>query len=91
MVDEEVEEVEVKEFGEYIVADPGIGHGQLTFRGTRILVTVVLEQVASGTDWADITRSWRGKVPHQAITDAVTLARNALASTHDEYRLAAAG
>ena len=85
------DEVEVKEFGAYIVADPRICHGQLTFRGTRILVTVVLEQVASGMDWADITRSWRGKVSHQAIADAVTLAANALVTTHDEYRLAAAG
>jgi uncharacterized protein (DUF433 family) len=32
----------------YIVADPAICHGQPTFRGTRILLSDVLEQVASG-------------------------------------------
>ena len=31
-------EVEVKEFGKHIVADPRICHGQWTFRGTRIMV-----------------------------------------------------
>jgi uncharacterized protein (DUF433 family) len=48
------DEVEVKEFGAYIVADPRICHGQLTFRGTRILVEVVLQQVARGMDWDEI-------------------------------------
>jgi uncharacterized protein (DUF433 family) len=32
----------------YIVADPTICHGEPTFRGTRILVADVLEQVESG-------------------------------------------
>jgi hypothetical protein len=31
-----------KELGQYIVADPEICHGQLTFKGTRILVSDVL-------------------------------------------------
>lgn len=37
-----------KLFGRYIVTDPEIGHGQPTFRSTRILVADVLEQVAEG-------------------------------------------
>ena len=37
------------EFGQYIVADPGVCHGQPTFKGTRVLVWVVLEQLADGT------------------------------------------
>lgn len=32
--------------GRYIVADPEICHGEPTFRGTRILVSDILEQVA---------------------------------------------
>jgi uncharacterized protein (DUF433 family) len=34
--------------GRFIVTDPDICHGQPTFRGTRILVAHVLEQIAEG-------------------------------------------
>jgi uncharacterized protein (DUF433 family) len=34
--------------GRYIVADPAVCHGQPTFRGTRILVANVLEQLSAG-------------------------------------------
>ncbi len=37
-----------KVLGRYIVSDPKIGHGKPTFRGTRVFVADVLEQVASG-------------------------------------------
>src|SRR5438105_7806790 len=67
-----------KEFGEYIVADPNICHGQLTFRGTRIFVEDVLDQVARGMDWNAITREWRGSVSRAAIAEAVRLASTAL-------------
>jgi hypothetical protein len=40
--------------GRFIVADPAICHGQPTFRGTRILVADVLEQVAAGVAWETI-------------------------------------
>jgi len=36
------------ELGEYIVADPQIRHGKPTFKGTRVMVFQVLEQVACG-------------------------------------------
>ena len=71
-------EDEVKVFGAYIVADPRICHGQLTFRGTRILVEVVLQQVARGMDWDEIVGEWRGKDPRDAIVEAITLAGAAL-------------
>jgi|GEM_PF-496196 len=60
--------------GEYIVADPAICHGKPTFKGTRVMVYQVLEQVAYGTPWERIVWSWRGKVPMEAITEAVRLA-----------------
>ena len=41
-------DVEVKEFGKHIVADPRICHGQWTFRGTRIMVRNILGMVAGG-------------------------------------------
>ncbi len=62
------------DLGEYIVADPEICHGKPTFKGTRIMVFQVLEQVAYGTPWERIVWSWRGKVPMEAITEAVRLA-----------------
>jgi uncharacterized protein (DUF433 family) len=62
------------ELGRHIVADPQICHGKPTFKGTRIMVFQVLEQVASGTPWERIVWSWRGKVSMEAITEAVKLA-----------------
>ena len=35
----------------YIVDEPTICHGKPTFRGTRIMVADVLEQVESGMAW----------------------------------------
>jgi len=64
--------------GRYVVADPRVCHGQLTFRGTRILVADVLDQVARGEPWPAIVASWDGKVTSEAIGEAVALAREAL-------------
>ena len=38
----------IRQIGRYIVADPRVCHGKLTFRGTRIFVSDVLEQVERG-------------------------------------------
>src|SRR5262245_3380058 len=62
------------ELGEYIVADPLVCHGKPTFKGSRVMVFQVLEQVAYGTPWERIVWSGRGKVPMEAITEAVKLA-----------------
>lgn len=60
--------------GRYIVTDPKVCHGKPTFRGTRILVADVLEQVAGGTAWESIVEEWRGSITHEAIAEAVRLA-----------------
>ena len=60
--------------GAHIVADPEVCHGRPTFKGTRVMVFQVLEQVACGTPWERIVWSWRGKVTMEAITEAVELA-----------------
>jgi len=36
------------ELGEYIVADPLVCHGKPTFKGTRIMVWQILEDLARG-------------------------------------------
>ena len=63
-----------KVVGRYIVADPKICHGQPTFRGTRILVADVLEQVATGMAWKGIVEEWRGSITEEAIAEAVRAA-----------------
>jgi len=62
------------ELGRYIVVDPKICHGQPTFKGSRIMVHQVLEQIAYGTPWEQIVWSWRGKVTMPAITESLQLA-----------------
>ena len=66
-----------KQIGRYIVADPKICHGALTFRGTRIFVSDILSEIARGWSFERIQREWEGSVPPQAISEAVELARKA--------------
>jgi uncharacterized protein (DUF433 family) len=80
-------EDQVRIFGRYIVADPKICHGKLTFRGTRILVKTVLEQVEDGLAWGTIEEHWGGDVPRAAIAEAVRLAHEALTVSVAEDRL----
>ena len=67
-----------KVLGRYIVMDTEICHGELTFRGTRIFVKDVLDQVAVGRAWDSIVESWGGSIKKAAIAEAVRLAREAL-------------
>jgi uncharacterized protein (DUF433 family) len=71
--------------GRYIVADPAICHGKATFRGTRILVADVLEQVAGGMVWEAIIEEWRGAISKEAIAEAIRLAREALVVHAPEF------
>ncbi len=66
------------ELGEYIVADPDICHGKPTFKGTRIMVWQVLDDVAEGRSWDFIcNQRWDGRIPLGAIAEAVRLAQAA--------------
>lgn len=71
--------------GRYIVTDPDICHGKPTFRGTRVMVADVLEQVAEGKDWESIAIEWRGSVSEDAISEAVRMARVAFLDHVQEY------
>ena len=71
--------------GRYVVADPAICHGQPTFRGTRILVADVMEQVAEGIAWETIIEAWRGDVSTDAISEAVRLSSHAFRDHADQY------
>jgi hypothetical protein len=66
------------ELGEYIVADPEICHGKPTFKGTRIMVWQVLDDVAEGRSWDFICNErWGGRIPLGAVAEAVRLAQEA--------------
>ena len=78
-----------KDLGQYIVADPEICHGQLTFKGTRIMVKSVLEMLAKGWDWDRISQAYLGKVGREAIAEAVNLASEALLEKTGNRRRAA--
>ena len=73
--------------GRYIVTDPDICHGKPTFRGTRILVSHILEQVAEGTAWETIIEEWHNSITKEAIAEAVRLANQALFEHVEEYIL----
>ncbi len=73
--------------GRHIVTDPGICHGKPTFRGTRVLVADVLEQVANGMAWETIIEDWNGSITKDAIREAVQLASQALLQHTDDFVL----
>lgn len=73
--------------GRHIVTDPKICHGKPTFRGTRVLVSDVLEQVASGMAWEAIIEEWNDSITKDAIREAVQLAKQALLNHADEFLL----
>ena len=43
---------------EYITVDPNVSHGQACIKGTRIMVSVVLDNVAAGLTKEEILRSY---------------------------------
>ena len=67
-----------KEYGEYIVSDPEICGGELTFSGTRVLVKDVLFYVSQGKDWDWIVSEYRRSITAESIAEAVSLASEAL-------------
>jgi len=67
-----------RRFGRYIVADPKICHGQLTFRGTRILVADVITLLAKGMSWDDVIWECHNSIPRAAIAEVIRLAGRAM-------------
>ena len=63
--------METKTSDACIVADPAICHDEPTFRGTRILVADVLEQVESGMAYEAIIEEWRYEIDRDAIAESL--------------------
>lgn len=66
-----------KEFGTYIISNPKICGGELTFKGTRILVKGVLQQLERGLAFEEIIEEWHNKINKEAILEAIQLANKA--------------
>jgi len=63
---------------ERIVVDPTVCHGKPCFKGTRILVSVVLDNLAAGISTEEILKSYPALTPEDiqaAIAYAADLAR----------------
>ncbi|MBI1924761.1 DUF433 domain-containing protein, partial [Candidatus Poribacteria bacterium] len=66
------------EYGKYVVADPRICHGIVTFNGTRIFVQTALKMVADEMAWEQIMWECHDRITKEAIAEAITLASQAL-------------
>ena len=62
----------------YLTSDPAVCGGQLCAKGTRVLVTVILDSLAEGADREEILRSYPSLAPDHidaALAYAAELAR----------------
>jgi uncharacterized protein (DUF433 family) len=69
---------------ERISVDPGICHGKACLRGTRIMVSVVLDNLAAGLSVAEILRSYPSLQAEDitaAVAYATELARERVVAT----------
>ena len=58
---------------EYITVDPDICHGRACIKGTRIMVSVVLDNLAAGLTSEEIMRSYPS-LNHEAVQAAIAYA-----------------
>jgi uncharacterized protein (DUF433 family) len=77
----------LRSLGRHIVVDSRHCHGKPVFRGSRILVSDVLEQLAIGMSWDAIIAEWNGKLTKDAIAEVISLASQALLRHSGEFAL----
>ncbi len=59
--------------GRYVVRAPGVCDGRPTFKYTRIEITATLERLAAGETIEQIVAGYRGRVPREAIAEAISV------------------
>src|SRR5438132_13690452 len=64
--------------GKYGVHAPGVCRGRPTFKYTRIEVSRVLREVASGIPRSKLLAKYEGRISQDAISEAFVLAAKAL-------------
>ena len=55
----------------YIESNPEVCHGKWVIRGTRILVSVIRQQIARGMSPEQIIGQWHGKVSVAAVEEII--------------------
>jgi uncharacterized protein (DUF433 family) len=73
---------------EYITVDPGICHGQACLKGTRIMVSVVLDNLAAGLSTNEIVRSYPS-LTYEAIQAAIAYAADLSREREERVRIRA--
>jgi len=58
---------------DYITVDPNVCHGKACIRNTRVMVSVVLDNLAAGLTPDEIVRSYPS-LSHEAVQAAITYA-----------------
>ncbi len=66
------------EIGKHLAADTRICGGRLIFKGSRILVSDVLELTQAGYTPERIARQYRGLINPEAVREAVSLTRRGM-------------
>ncbi|MBS7645653.1 MAG: DUF433 domain-containing protein [Candidatus Bathyarchaeia archaeon] len=78
------------EFGKYIVVDDDICHGKPTFKGTRVLVSDVIELLAAGLSIKEIIRDYYPSLDEDMIREALDWAAKIIRGEHDvKYKVPA--
>jgi len=63
------------EIGKYLVTDTRVCNGCLIFKGTRILVSDVLELIATGLSPEEVAHEYPGLLSPEAVREALSLIR----------------
>jgi uncharacterized protein (DUF433 family) len=66
------------EIGKHLLVDSRVCAGRVIFKGTRILVSDVLQFSAAGYSPGAIARQYRGMISPQAVREALTLTRRGI-------------
>jgi uncharacterized protein (DUF433 family) len=74
--------------GTYVVRAPGVCGGRPTFKYTRIEITGTLERLAVGEKIDDIVTGYRGRVPREAVVEAVHLITSQFVATLPRLEMA---
>jgi uncharacterized protein (DUF433 family) len=70
------------EVGQYIVMDDEICHGKPTFKGTRILVSDVIDLLAAGLSIEEIIRDYYPGLNEDMIREALSCAAKIIRGEH---------
>lgn len=58
---------------DYIIVDPSVCHGKACIKGTRIMVSVILDNMAAGVDCDDLLKSYPS-LTKEAVQAAISYA-----------------